>query len=89
MIVLRDSQQLTQVVQPDIKHQRFLNNDKIRQLFADSDVEENIYAAAYIKILLLSGVRRSDGLAMKWEHLQLTGPKQLWYIPHTKIGKSR
>ena len=26
---------------------------------------------------------------MKWEHLQLTGPKQLWYIPHTKTGKSR
>jgi integrase len=26
---------------------------------------------------------------MKWEHLQLNGPKQLWFIPHTKTGKSR
>ena len=26
---------------------------------------------------------------MKWEHLQLSGSKQLWYIPHTKTGKSR
>jgi integrase len=26
---------------------------------------------------------------MKWEHLQLDGPKPMWYVPHTKSGKSR
>ena len=75
--------------QENNKHQRFLNTDEIRRLFRAADADENTYAAAYIKLLLLTGVRRSEGLAMKWEHLQLTGPKPLWYIPHTKTGKSR
>ena len=26
---------------------------------------------------------------MKWEHLQLDGSKPMWYVPHTKSGKSR
>ena len=26
---------------------------------------------------------------MKWEHLQLGGSKPMWYVPHTKSGKSR
>ena len=75
--------------QENNKHQRFLNTDEIRRLFRAADADENIYAAAYIKLLLLTGVRRSEGLAMKWEHLQLTGSKPLWYVPHTKTGKSR
>ncbi len=75
--------------QENNQHQRFLNNDEIRRLFDAADVDDNVYAAAYIKILLLTGVRRSEGLGMKWEHLQLRGEKQLWYIPHTKTGKSR
>jgi integrase len=40
-------------------------------------------------MLLLTGVRRSEGLDMKWEHLRLDGPKPMWYVPHTKSGKSR
>ena len=75
--------------QENNKHQRFLSNDEIRKLFSAADYDENIYAAAYIKILLLTGVRRSEGLGMKWEHLQLDGPKPMWYVPHTKSGKSR
>ncbi len=75
--------------QENNKHQRFLNNDEIRRLFRAADDDGNTYAAAYIKLLLLTGVRRSEGLAMKWEHLQLTGAKPLWYLPHTKAGKSR
>ena len=75
--------------QENNQHQRFLNNDEIRRVFDAADMDDNVYAAAYIKILLLTGVRRSEGLGMKWEHLQLSGSKQLWYIPHTKTGKSR
>lgn len=75
--------------QENNQHQRFLNHDEIRRLFTAADEDDNTYAAAYIKLLLLKGVRRSEGLAMKWEHLQLTGSKPLWYVPHTKTGKSR
>jgi len=75
--------------QENNKYQRFLSNDEIRRLFSAADDDENTYAAAYIKILLLTGVRRSEGLGMKWEHLQLSGIKKQWYVPHTKSGKSR
>ncbi|MEI6269334.1 MAG: tyrosine-type recombinase/integrase [Methylococcaceae bacterium] len=75
--------------QENNKHQRFLSNEEIRHLFSAADYDENGYAAAYIKILLLTGVRRSEGLGMKWEHLQLSGSKPMWYVPHTKSGKSR
>jgi integrase len=75
--------------QENNKFQRFLSNEEIRNLFSAADTDENIYAAAYIKILLLTGVRRSEGLGMKWEHLQLDGFKPMWYVPHTKSGKSR
>jgi len=75
--------------QENNKHQRFLSNEEIRNLFSAADTDENIFAAAYIKILLLTGVRRSEGLGMKWEHLRLDGPKPMWYVPHTKSGKSR
>jgi integrase len=75
--------------QENNKHQRFLSNEEIRNLFTSADHDENIFAAAYIKILLLTGVRRSEGLGMKWEHLQLGGSKPMWYVPHTKSGKSR
>ena len=75
--------------QENNQYQRFLSNEEIRNLFSAADTDENIYAAAYIKILLLTGVRRSEGLGMKWEHLQLDGPKPMWYVPHTKSGKSR
>ena len=75
--------------QENNNHQRFLSNEEIRNLFSAADYDENIFAAAYIKILLLTGVRRSEGLGMKWEHLQLGGSKPMWYVPHTKSGKSR
>jgi integrase len=75
--------------QENNKHQRFLSNEEIRNLFTSADTDENIFAAAYIKILLLTGVRRSEGLGLKWEHLQLGGSKPMWYVPHTKSGKSR
>ena len=72
--------------QENNQHQRFLDNDEIRRLFDAADVDDYVYAGAYIKILLLTGVRRSEGLGMKWEHLQLSGSKQLWYIPILKPG---
>ena len=75
--------------QENNQYDRYLSNEEIRNLFSAADTDENRYAAAYIKILLLTGVRRSEGLGMKWEHLQLDGSKPMWYVPHTKSGKSR
>ena len=38
--------------------------------------------------ILLTGVRRSEGLAAKWDDIQLVSGRRVWYIPHTKSGKS-
>jgi len=69
--------------------QRFLNDTEIRALFKSADQDINIYAAAYVKFLLLTGVRRSEGLAAKWDDVKYISGRHVWHIPHTKSGKSR
>jgi len=71
------------------QRQRFLNNDEIRALFTAANQDANIYAAAYIKFLLLTGARKSEGLAAKWDDIQVVSGRRVWHIPHTKSGKSR
>lgn len=75
--------------QENNKRQRFLNNDEIRALFIAADEDENQYAAAYVKFLLLTGIRRSEGLNAKWTDIQMVGEQKMLYVPHTKSGRSR
>jgi len=75
--------------QENNQRQRFLSNDEIRRLFLAADADSNVYAAAYIKFLLLTGVRRSEGLAAKWSDISVTNGRYVWFVPHTKSGKSR
>ena len=75
--------------QENNQRQRFLSNGEIRALFLAADQDANTYAAAYIKFLLLTGVRRSEGLAAKWDDIQMVSGRKVWHIPHTKSGKSR
>lgn len=75
--------------QENNQQQRFLCADEIRNLFTAADQDENPIAAAYIKFLMLTGVRRSEGLAARWDHLNLDGQPPTWFVPHTKSGKSR
>jgi len=71
------------------KRQRFLSDKEIRALFVAADEDENQIAAAYVKFLLLTGVRKSEGLAAKWSDIQVVAGHASWYIPHTKSGRSR
>jgi len=71
------------------QRQRFLSGAEIRALFVAADEDENQVAAAYVKFLLLTGVRRSEGLAAKWSDIQVVAGQASWYIPHTKSGRSR
>ncbi|MCK5355980.1 MAG: tyrosine-type recombinase/integrase, partial [Methyloprofundus sp.] len=75
--------------QENNQRQRFLSNKEIRNLFTAADQDANTYAAAYIKFLLLTGVRKSEGLAAKWDDIQIVSGRRVWHIPHTKSGKSR
>jgi len=75
--------------QENNQRQRFLSNAEIRALFLAADQDENHFAAAYFKFLLLTGVRRSEGLAAKWEDIREVSGRRVWHIPHTKSGKNR
>ncbi|MEH6544371.1 MAG: site-specific integrase, partial [Porticoccaceae bacterium] len=71
------------------QRQRFLAPAEIRRLFEAADEDLNYYAANYIKFLLLTGARRSEGLSAQWQHIDLKAQHPSWYLPQTKAGKSR
>lgn len=71
------------------QRQRFLDPEEIRRLFKAAEEDPNYYAANYIKFLLLTGVRRSEGLAAQWQHIDLNAQHPSWFLPETKGGKSR
>jgi len=66
---------------------RFLDKSEIRRLFIAAELDDNYYAAQYVKLLLLTGLRRDELRLAKWEHVSLD--QGTLFIPHTKNGKSR
>ncbi|EJN6954691.1 tyrosine-type recombinase/integrase [Aeromonas hydrophila] len=66
---------------------RFLDKAEIRRLFMAADADENRYAGQYVKLLLLTGLRKDELRLAKWEHIDKV--HQTLFIPHTKNGKSR
>jgi len=66
---------------------RYLDKGEIRRLFMAADSDENRYAGQYVKLLLLTGLRKDELRLARWEHLDRE--LQTLFIPHTKNGKSR
>lgn len=69
------------------ERQRFLSHDEIARFLDALRSEENPVAAAFLEFLLYTGVRKSEALNARWEHVDLT--KQIWFIPRSKNGKHR
>ncbi len=65
---------------------RFLHPDELPRFFESLDMEENEAIREYIYISLLTGVRRSNVLAMRWEDVNFD--RREWLIPETKNGDS-
>ena len=65
---------------------RFLHPDEMPSFFEALDAEENDAIREYIYISLLTGVRKSNVLAMRWEDIYLE--RREWLIPETKNGES-
>lgn len=63
---------------------RFLQPDELPRFFAALDAEDNQIARDYIMLSLLTGARKSNVLAMRWE--QIFFERAEWRIPETKNG---
>lgn len=66
--------------------ERFLQADELPRFFSALAEEENESARDYILLSLLTGARKSNVLAMRWDQINLE--VGLWIIPKTKNGSS-
>lgn len=64
---------------------RFIQPNELPLLFAALEIEENKTARDYIKMSLMTGARKSNVLAMRWD--QVNWDQRLWRIPETKNGE--
>ncbi|MBA3342658.1 MAG: site-specific integrase [Gemmatimonadaceae bacterium] len=71
----------------EVKRERFLYGDELPAFFSALKSEGDIGARDAILIMLLSGARKMNVLAMRWEDVNLT--RALWTIPLTKSGDSQ
>jgi len=65
--------------------ERFLHPDEFPRFFESLEAEPNDIVRDYILVSLLTGVRKSNVLAMRWEDINFE--RQEWLIPETKNGE--
>jgi integrase len=65
---------------------RFLHPDELPHFFESLNAEENDAIRDYVYISLLTGVRKSNVLSMRWEDIHLE--RREWLILETKNGDS-
>lgn len=66
---------------PENRMERFLSVAEVARLRASLDAEEDQIGACAIRLLLLTGARRSEVLKATWSQFDLSGPSPLWTIP--------
>lgn len=64
---------------------RFIQPDELPKFFEALNEELNTTARDYIWISLLTGARKSNVLAMRWDEIHFT--RKEWRIPETKNGE--
>lgn len=64
---------------------RFLHPDELPHFFESLEAELNDAVKDYIYVSLLTGARKSNVLAMRWEDIHFE--RQEWLIPETKNGE--
>ncbi|MGA7949736.1 MAG: tyrosine-type recombinase/integrase [Thiobacillaceae bacterium] len=72
---------------PEDSRERFLQADELPRFFEAVAAEENQTIRDYVLISLLTGARRSNVLAMRWQDVNLERAE--WRIPVTKGGTSQ
>jgi integrase len=64
---------------------RYLQPDEIPRLLKALDAEQNQLAADALRLMLWTGARKSNVLAMRWQDVLLRDAR--WRIPETKAGE--
>lgn len=72
---------------PDRRCQRFLTSEEAKGLQAALDQDQNQIAAKAIRLLLLTGARRNEILAAKWDYVDWENATLL--VPRSKSGHAR
>lgn len=67
-----------------VKRDRFLQSDELPRFFQSVAEEANATMRDYILLALLTGARRANLLAMRWNEINLS--ESVWRIPVTKNG---
>lgn len=66
---------------------RFLHGDELARFFEAVADEPNESIRDYVLMSLLTGARKANVLAMRWEHVDLS--RGTWFLPDTKNGTSQ
>ena len=66
----------------EISRDRFLHPDELPSFFESLEVEENDTIRDYIYVSILTGARKTNVLAMRWENINFD--RQEWLIPEKK-----
>lgn len=69
------------------KREAFLSKDEAQRLIAACKLSMNPQLQYIVKLLLLTGARKSELLRAQWEHVDLG--RATWHIPDSKTGKPR
>ncbi|MGR3754272.1 site-specific integrase [Edwardsiella anguillarum] len=78
---------VVQLLRENNARERYFTEDEIRRIFISADEDRNAVAACYIKLLLLTGLRRDELRLSRWEHLDPV--KRTLWLPETKNGYGR
>lgn len=70
---------------PEVKRDRFLDQDELRRFFAALLEEENTTVRDCLLMLLFTGARRMNTYSMAWADIDFR--RALWRIPNTKTGE--
>ncbi len=69
----------------EVKRDRFLQPKEIKFFFESLEQDENNIAKNYFKMLLFTGARKTNVLAMRWDEIDTD--LRIWRIPDTKNGE--
>lgn len=69
------------------QRERFINPSEMPKFLSALKEEPNQTFRDFFMVLLLTGVRRANLLAMRWDEINFA--ERLWHIPETKNGESQ